>query len=427
MSKLVSFFQQPSESPVPVTAEPPPLTPDPPSPEVSPKPDPVPPRKVFGKRKQVDPELGNKLSDLADKNSGELVASRFQMVGLKKILERLADVSDDTAEKAFSIAEKTLQAHLTDEDVYEPHDFSFLVCFAGLDSVQAAQKAKQIETEIQEKILSEGLDAEYSDISTETRTVKVSGDELSQSDDLLNLIAEKIIRETDRVKKGLKIWSSKYLAICEIDPAPVVSKSQRGAGFRLARFSKRTLTDIGQLLKIGAGPIEVAAEADCMMVRRASEIVFQGDRDKDPLMVVDVHYSTLSDQSHRDKFMAACRPITEICANSMMARIIYSSEKPPNLRFSGLVSKLNSLFQSRIMQIKTPRLGSVDLQACKIPVISMNFREIEPVMARYQQELQKFIENVHANRSRLMVDEVSDEETGGRLFELGVDFVSLRT
>ena len=361
------------------------------------------------------------------KNSGELVASRFQMVGLNKILEKLADVSDDTAEKAFLVAEKTLQAHLTEEDVYEPHEFSFLVCFANLDSAQAAQIAKQIEAEIQDKILSEGFDAEYSEISTETRTLKVSGEELSNSDDLLNLIAEKIVRETDRVKKGLKIWSSKYLAICEIDLAPVISKSQRGAGFRLAKFSKRTLADIGQLLKIGAGPMEVAAEADCMMVRRASEIVFQGDRENDPLMVVDVHYSTLSDQSHREKYMAACRPITEVCANSLMARIIYSAEKPPNLRFSGLVSKLDSLFQSRIMQIKTPQLGSVDLQACKIPVICMNFREIEPVMARYQQELQKFIQKVHACRSRLLVDDVSDEETGGKLFELGVDFVSLRT
>ena len=426
MSKLVSFFQHESESTAPTVPTPPPTSPNPPSPTVAPKVDSVPPRKVFGKRKPVNPDLGNKLTELAEKNSGELVANRFQMVGLEKILERLADVSDDTAEQVFLIAERTLQTHLTEEDVYEPHEYSFLVCFADLDTTQAAKKAKQIEAEIQEKILNEGFDPEYSDISTETRAVKVSGEEIAESEDVLNLVAAKILRETDRVKKGLKIWSSKYLAICEIDPAPVVSNNQRGAGFKIARFSKRTRSDIDQLLKIGAGAIEVAAEADCMMVRRASELVFQGDRENDPLLVVDVHYTTLADQSHREKFFAACRPIKEVCANSMMVRILYSLEKPPNFRFSGLVKKLDSLFQSRILQIKTPRLGTVDVQACKIPVISMNYREIAPAMEKYKQELQKFIQNVRASHSRLMVDEVVDEAAAGHLFNLGVDFVSFQ-
>ena len=428
MSKLVSFFQYSVETPARDTpakakVEAPAAPTKPPGAVLPRKLDAVPPRKEFGKRRPVDPDLDKKLGKILAKKSGELIANRFQMVGLEKILDRLGN--DDTAEQVYSIAEKILQAHVSEEDVVEPHELLFLVCFANLDRQQAADEAKQIEADIQEQILGEGLDPEISDIATETRTVKVSEADISGSDNLLGLIAEKIARETDRVKKGLKHWSSKYIAICEIRPSPVVTKAQDCAGFQIA-YSQRTRADIGQLVEIGADTVEVAAEADCMMVRRVSELVFQGDRNKDPLMIVDVHYSTLSDKSFREKFFSACRPISEVCANSLIVRILYSLENPPNLRFSGLVNKLGSLFQSRIMHIEKPRIGRVDFRACRIPIISMNYRELEPAMNQFKLEIQKFIDTVHSNRTRLLIDDVSNQKAANDLFDLGTDFVSFR-
>ncbi len=416
MWKIVSFFQNTVEPDVPEGDEVPKTPSIPAESEVSGTVDAIPPAKGFAKA--ASPELGEKLSGLAAKNSGELVASCSQMVGLRKILDELGDSSDDIAGQVYEIAETTLQAHLSEEDIYEPHELSFLVCFAKLDALQAAEKAKQIEAEIQQKILGEGLEPKISDITTDTRTVKVSDAEISQSDDVLSLIAAKITRETGRVKKGMKNWSDKYIAICEIDSIPVATREKRPARFEIAKFSQRTRDDIWQLLMIGASATEVAAEADCMMARRISELVCQGDPKKDPLTVIDVHYSTLSEKLCREKFIEACRPIKEVCSNWLIVRVIYSFENPPDGRFPGLVNKLGSLFQSRILQIRKPRLGSLDLPAWKIPIVSMSYREIEPAMNLYKDELQGFIQTVHTNQARFLVGESIEYLVG--VFEHGL-------
>ena len=216
--------------------------------------------------------MTKKLSSLADKNSSELVASRFQMVGLNRVLGQLENNSEETAKQVFAIAHKTLQDHLSAEDVYEPYELSFLVCFANLDPIQAAEKARKIEADIEEDILGDGLNPDVSDITAETRSLKVSSEELSQSADGLSLIAMKFSQKSELVKSQLKFWSKKFIATCEINYSPVITQTGKCAGFQLAKFGQHYPSEIRKLLRIGADATEIAAETGCILVRRASEL-----------------------------------------------------------------------------------------------------------------------------------------------------------
>ena len=270
------------------------------------------------------------------------------------------------------------------------------------------------------------MNPDYSDITAETRSLNVSDEELSRSADGLSLIATKFSQRSKLVKTQLNRWASKFIATCEINASPVITNTGQCAGFQIARYGQSLQTDIAELLRIGADRTEITAETDCIMVRRASELAFQENQTEAPLTVVDVHYSTLRDQSYREKFLDACRSVKEVCVDSLIIRIIYSSDRLPSHRFRKVVNRLEPLFQSRILDIRKPGLRNLNFQAWRIPIISMNSREFEPALIDCGEAIRRFFQTIHASRFRLLVDQVSNQEVGKNIFDLGADFVSFR-
>ena len=235
-----------------------------------------------------------------------------------------------------------------------------------------------------------------------------------------------VFSEIGLVKTQLNLWAKKFIATCEVNASPVISQTGQCAGFQIARYAQHHRADIRRLQKIGADETEIAAEIDCIMVRRASELTFQKSQAEDPFTVVDVHYSTLSDKSHRERFLDACRSVKNVGPQYLIVRIIYSSEEPPDRSFYKLVKNLEPFFQSRILDIKKPALRNLNYQACQIPIFSMNSQEFETAMTHCKEPIQRFFQTVHTSRVRFLVDEVSNEDAGKVLFSLGADFVSFR-
>jgi hypothetical protein len=89
-----------------------------------------------------------------DNEAVPLVAGSLEIVGLDDVREALGERWGTIAEQAMAIAEAELQAQLGDTDIFRPYgNFSFLVCFAELDSEQAARRAGRIALDLKTKLI----------------------------------------------------------------------------------------------------------------------------------------------------------------------------------------------------------------------------------------------------------------------------------
>ncbi len=365
------------------------------------------------------------LTDLAEKNSGTIVTGRFQMVGLREIKEELGDLWDKTAQKVYSIAEKTIQKRLSPDDVFTRQEDGFLICFADLNESEASFKREAIEREIREKIVGKNLQTELSNITAEIRTVEISATEAEQSDDLTSLIVAKLDQMTEKIDATAKNTFLDILKTCRLRPREVRTGKGKVSAIMIAAFDKSTATKINSLKTLQGNTAELAADIDELTLSQVAEHVYNGLLPRHSLIVAAVNFSTLDEKRLFKKYLSICRRLTVNVRSSLVLNVTNIPGIILPGRIASTVHSLCTFSRLGMMQITKPELGNIDPILCRAALVAIDFANLEPLLHQNKQKVKELIQQVHQYKARFFVDNIPSIGAAKTVSGLGADLVSL--
>ncbi len=373
-----------------------------------------------------------------DDSATRLSVGRLQMVGLETAKAEAGDRWPAIAGRVFAMAEETIAGHLSISDSFTRNqDDDFIICFDGLSEHQAFTKTLAISSDLRQRILALDADGEFADlgldsgiwrdlaeIKTESHALEVGPEELQGAPDPTTLITKKIDEATARARANINARVAALKKSCCTRLREAHKRQGSGVSLMLHDFDADTRLQVTQLMKAEEDNASLAAEVDCIALGRAVRQIDNLTVKKVPLVVVDVHFSTLVDRALFSDYASACKKLDERTTKSLVFNI---KGVPPNIRKSKLAAATKALSpfsQLRMIELERPDLGSLDLRGASIPLVTIAYDNMLGTYYRNPSQCIDLVNKVHKAGARMVIDRVTSRD-GSYLFrDLGVDFIS---
>ena len=371
------------------------------------------------------------IQELAGSSGGRVVAGRVQVIGLDEIKASLGDRWAPHAERIRKIAEATIRQRLSEEDVLEwTEDQGFLICFASLSEREAAFKARAIGREVREKILgTEELDAEIRvncEVTAEAHEIVVTPAEVAQSGDVLDLVMGRLQQAAANARQSERQTMAQIVDSCRIVQTRVATSQGKDAPVALADFDEAARAGVQALQRARPASDELAAEIDILRLARSAETLCQGALDAQPLLVVNVEFTTLESRRFLERYLQVCGSLTE-GAKTHLAYNICNIPKGFLPTKVGKAANFVRPFGRLIMaELNDLSLASVDPTELRAPIVTCSFRIVAARLGKQPDALKQLAKEIHGRKARLLVYDVPAGEDTARLYSHGVDFAARR-
>lgn len=354
-------------------------------------------------------------------SKGKVVAGKLQLVGLAAVREALGDKWPAMADRAFSVAERTIQRHLRPGDVFRrSKDEGYLVLFSHLTPTEAQFKADAISTEIQERLTGEVPELSDTGVTSFAAKVEIDHETLGNEDAIIDSIDRRLKLERERIQaasietltRGLK--NSK--AIC----TPIVNEHNAPAPITAVRLPIPLREAANVLRSLGQNNYEL--EAETFLLAGAGERVLAGlARNGSELVMTSVRFSTLSVARDLETWLKVARTLGDAGKQRIVIEV---RDIPPNVattRLSDLTKRLSSLFKTVAFEI--PAADSTFQE--KLPPASklatMDYRQIPwNSMGQPAPNFQKLARSFDLRQRRLIVRDVPSPARQTALAKNGV-------
>lgn len=354
-------------------------------------------------------------------SGGNVVAGKLQLVGLAAVRESLGDKWPAVADRAFSLAERTIQRHLRPGDIFRrSKDDGFLVLFAHLSATEAQFKANAISQEICEKLTGEIPEMPQPAVTSFAARVKVEEQALESEEAIVDSIDRRLRLERERVEaESIAVLTTGFKAANAITD-PIVNEGGQPAPISVIRMSAEMREAADVLRAMGRNNYELEAEA--FLLAGAGERVLAGlSRNNAALVMTPVRFSTLTQARELETWLRVVRTLGEAAKQKIVVEV---REVPPEAaatRLSDLTMRLSALFKSIAYEIpladpafqtKLPaatRLATIDYR--HIPWTAMG----EPATA-----FQKLSRALDLRQRRLIVKDVPSPTKHAALAKAGI-------
>ena len=372
-------------------------------------------------------QLSKQLSNLVHRNSGRVVVGRFHLIGLQEIKQELGDRWAQNAQRVYSIAEQTIEKWLTNDDILRRDQSNdFLVCFASLSEGEASITAQKITNQVRQAVLDSCEHPESSRVTPEVHTVQFADGEITNSDDLLSLVTEKLNQASERAEAAESTILRETFKTAKLRFREVQTRSDTTASFTIVEFDQSSLTKIERLMAARSDPAEIAAEIDLLTLGRVTEHIINGHSPKDSMMVAAVHFSTVGYSRYFEKYKRFCQNLTEQMRNVLIFNVKKIPSELTAMRISVSISNLRTFSRFRMVQINKSNLGNIELLRCQVKIVAFDFSDLADVLRDDWKKVAELIQRVHRNKARFFVDKVESAEFADILKGLGTDFLSVR-
>jgi EAL domain-containing protein (putative c-di-GMP-specific phosphodiesterase class I) len=281
------------------------------------------------------------LRELHNVAPNQLVAGSLQILGFDELAKRFGPKWPALRDKAHFIAVTCIERELAPADFYVPlSDEHYMLVFFGLTQPEADAKARRIAQEIANRLVGERSHAfELITVRSIAVTIDAEGGLTAiGSIGALAALTERVrIREEDTEAQRFAALADEI----EVAWHPTVNLGKRLLSAYEGRVRKK---DGGPLQRpsAAAGVGRFEAELDAFALAAANTALVASDRlAHKTVLVVPVHFDTLSDRQRRDAYVAACRTLPANARRRLVVQLISTPAGVPNSRLRQLLTVIN--------------------------------------------------------------------------------------
>lgn len=355
------------------------------------------------------------------KGSGKVVAGKLQLVGLAAVRESLGNKWPAMAERAFSVAERTIQRHMRPGDIFRRStDDGFLVLFSHLSPTEAQFKADAISAEIREKLTGEIPELTETAVTSFAASVEVERESLASEEAIVDSIDRRLREERQRVETASIDALTAGFRTTKAISSSIVNDQGSPAPLSVVRLPAAMREAANTLQSLGRNNYEI--ETETFLLAGAGERVMAGlSRSNAALVMAPVRFSTLSQARDLEIWLKVVRTLGDAAKQKVVVEI---KEIPPEVaatRLSDLVMRLSSLFKSIAFEIPVPDPAFHAKLPPAAKLATIEYRQIpwtslgEPAPA-----FQKLSRALDLRQRRLIVKDVPSPQKQAALAKVGI-------
>lgn len=310
------------------------------------------------------------------KADANVVAGKLQLVGLDEVRESLGDKWPAIAERAFSLAERTIQRHMRTGDVFRrTSEDGFLVLFAHLSENEAQFKARAIADEIREKLTGEIPDLAVAKMTSFAGTVPVDEKTGESEEEIITVIERRLKEERDRVEAASKAALQTGLRKAKSVHTNATNLSGQAAPMIFVRLpsdlreASETLRSLGQHV--------YQLETETFLLAGAGERVLSGlTKSVGELIVTPVRLATLSQNRTAEAWLDVGRALGEAAKRQIVIEVREVPRDIVSLRLTDLTMRLSSLFKSVAIELPAADAAFVDMLPSQVRLVTIDYARI---------------------------------------------------
>lgn len=386
-----------------------------------------PPGPVKGEAGSVQTRIQSQVQQ----TGGKVVAGQMQFVGLDEVKEALGARWASRIQQVRKLAENTISRRLSSGDVFEwSDDDKFLICFASLDEKAAAFKAESIAREIRQKILgNESIDPKIREscgVTSDVHTIEVTEREVAESEDLVDLVVSRVGQAARKARERARKTIARMVDSCRILQIPVMTAKGGRAPLAIAHFDADTQSDIVALRNAQPCSDDLAAEIDILRLARTSELLCEKAFEAQPVLLVDVCYSTLDSRRLLERYQKLCSSLTEAATSHLALNIRGVPKNSVSSRLLSLMQSVRHNCRQVLLELSELSLGTFDPRTIRTPIVTCNFHSVGARIRTSPDALRRLVASIHERKARLLIYDVPTDEEARRLLGQGADFVACR-
>jgi PAS domain S-box-containing protein len=355
------------------------------------------------------------------KGTGTVVAGKLQLVGLAAVRENLGDRWPAMADRAFSLAERTIQRHLRPGDISRrSKDDGFLVLFAHLSATEAQFKANAISAEIQERLTGEIPELAEASVASFAAKVEVEEGSLGSEESIVDAIDRRLREERERVeRRSIEILTAGFKTGRPVIQS-IVNEGGQPAPITIARLSGEMREAANVLRSTGRASYEL--EVETFLLAGAGERVLAGlSRNSAALVMAPVRFSTLSQARDLEAWLKVVRTLGDAAKQKMVVEVCEIPAGVAATRLADLNMRLAALFKSIAFEIPAadPAFHAKLPQSTRLTTIE--YRMIPwGALGEPGQGFQKLSRSLDLRQRRLIVKEIPSPAKHAALAKVGI-------
>lgn len=350
--------------------------------------------------------------------SDALVAGNVQMLGFDEVRTRFADQWPGVRDKVMLLAEQVIRRHIAEHDVYFPvGEEQFVILFGRSSHAEADRKARAIASEISDKLAIAGL-------AGGCVTVRAVTFEVDRSDPERLLTPRAMASSVALAQRAAE--QKENAAFAEARPRigvsfwPIANIQKRLVSMYLLDAVLPAEREVDRPRGMGS----FHCRLDCYVVEKASEALVDAAVDRTrALLVVPVHFDTLSAKAHREAFLEACRTLPRLSEKRALLLVTDLEDSVAQMRLHQLFTYVAPFFAGFVGRFglqfrRADKLGGLSLVG-----LAVNGAPFVYPVPEHGRRLAAFAEHAAASRMRSFFLEAATFEAAMAAKRAGYDYV----
>ena len=355
------------------------------------------------------------------------VAGKIRLIGLDAVKATLGAHWPQLAARAMASAEAVIRRRCGPHDTYaRTSDGGFLICFGEATEDEAAFRAAMISREIRGRLIGEGETPATAHVSAVTASVEVpKRPELSQ-DMLAAAINARLNARLAQIEGEARqaMHAAVQNARCELAPI-----HGRHGPEVVAYFAMLPTALEWRLQRALAAlpPAECQAfDFDRLVLSVAAEQVVAGLASGHGLpILVAVDFAVFLDRRSTERYVAACQALDERLRQRLILVLAHLPAGVPRSRVLDCVMRLRPFCHAVGFRSHMLEMPPVELSALSAAIVVVAAEDINLHDAEERARVERLIGVAHANRARVLVQQVADANSAQAMLQAGVDLVYL--
>jgi PAS domain S-box-containing protein len=355
------------------------------------------------------------------KGNGKVVAGKLQLVGLAAVRDSLGDKWPAMAERAFSVAERTIQRHMRPGDIFRRStDDGFLVLFSHLSATEAQFKADAISTEIRQKLTGEIPELAETGVTSFAASVEVEPESMASEEAIVDSIDRRLRQERERVEAASIEALTKGFKTSKAISSFIVNGQGSPAPLSVVRLPAKMREAANTLRSLGRNNYEI--ETETFLLAGAGERVLAGlSRNNAALVMAPVRFATLSQARDLEIWLKVVRTLGDAAKQKVVVEITEIPLEVAATRLTDLVMRLSSLFKTIAFEFPAtdPMFHAKLPPATKLSTI--DYRQISwTALGEPSPAFQKLARALDLRQRRLIVKDVPSPAKQAALAKVGI-------
>ncbi|HNB26492.1 MAG TPA: PAS domain S-box protein [Alphaproteobacteria bacterium] len=355
------------------------------------------------------------------KAGDSVVAGKLQLVGLARVRESLGDKWVSVADRAFTVAERTIQRHLRPGDIFRrSKDDGFLVLFANLSATEAQFKADTISREICEKLTGEVPELAEPEVTSFAARVQLDDEALDGDEAIIDAIDRRLRAERERVEAAsIKALTSGFKTSKAIGDS-VVNDQGHAAPLAMVRLPIAMREAANRLRSLGRANYELEAET-FLLAGAGERILAELARNAGGLVMTPVRFATLSQARELEVWLKVARTLGDAAKQKVVVEVKEVPMEVAATRLSDIAMRLSPLFKSIAVEIPVTDPAFQGKLPLAAKLATIDYRQIPwTPLGEPASPFQKLARALELRQRRLIVKDVPSAAKQAALAKAGV-------